>query len=249
MSSDAVRRQAYRAASHGTDGAINYNPFARQRSREEALYDEENNIHMHSNNGQIDTTEEQRRNSGEETLPTIEEEGQPGTSTGKAATQPVSPKTDSDTVARPGSSVTGRLPRIDSKLPLGNDSTTANHEEISTTRRRSVLFLLPHHKARVIYTDNDDLSREERHKEWCKRKIRVTEQIIFLMSYHWILIGLLIFVPAGFALQYAHIHVVAVFCINFVAIVPSAAMLGIAVYQLSLRVGDNLAALLNMTFG
>lgn len=38
MSLDTVRRQAHRvASSNGGDGAVNYNPFARQRQRDQEL--------------------------------------------------------------------------------------------------------------------------------------------------------------------------------------------------------------------
>ncbi|KAK5453274.1 hypothetical protein LTR55_012160, partial [Exophiala xenobiotica] len=55
--------------------------------------------------------------------------------------------------------------------------------------------------------------------------------------------------PIGIALYYAHINPVAVFIVNFIAIIPLAAMLSFATEGLALRVGDVLGGLLNASFG
>lgn len=59
---------------------------------------------------------------------------------------------------------------------------------------------------------------------------------------------LFLFVPADFAVNYCHVDPIAVFCVNFVAIVPSAMALSIAVDDLSLRIGNVLEGILSMTF-
>ncbi|KAK3990034.1 Sodium/calcium exchanger protein-domain-containing protein [Cladorrhinum sp. PSN332] len=61
---------------------------------------------------------------------------------------------------------------------------------------------------------------------------------------------LLLAVPVGFVVNYIpSISRVAVFIINFVAIVPLAAMLGFATEEIALRTGETLGGLLNATFG
>jgi Ca2+:H+ antiporter len=61
---------------------------------------------------------------------------------------------------------------------------------------------------------------------------------------------LLIFVPVGFAVYYSKkVGPVPVFIINFVAIIPLAAMLSYATEELAIRVGETLGGLLNATFG
>ncbi|KAF2143697.1 uncharacterized protein K452DRAFT_224410 [Aplosporella prunicola CBS 121167] len=60
---------------------------------------------------------------------------------------------------------------------------------------------------------------------------------------------LLVMVPAGFAVNYAHINGVAVFVINFIAIIPLAGMLGYSTEELALHVGETLGGLLNASFG
>ena len=64
----------------------------------------------------------------------------------------------------------------------------------------------------------------------------------------WINI-LLVAVPAGIALNFTNGPPVAIFVVNFVAIIPLAAMLSYATEEIALRVGETLGGLLNATFG
>jgi hypothetical protein len=63
------------------------------------------------------------------------------------------------------------------------------------------------------------------------------------------LIRLLPFVPAGFALYYTNMPSLAVFIINFIAIIPTSIILGVATDELMLRAGDILGGLIYITFG
>lgn len=61
---------------------------------------------------------------------------------------------------------------------------------------------------------------------------------------------LLIFVPIGIALHYVHsVDRVVVFVINFLAIIPLAAVLSFATEELAMYIGETLGGLLNATFG
>ena len=60
---------------------------------------------------------------------------------------------------------------------------------------------------------------------------------------------LLIFVPIGIAVNYAKISPAAIFVINFIAIIPLAAMLSYATEEIALRTGETIGGLLNATFG
>ena len=64
----------------------------------------------------------------------------------------------------------------------------------------------------------------------------------------WINI-LLLFVPVGIAAKYAGLPSVAVFVLNFIAIIPLAAMLSFVTEELAIRVGETLGGLLNASFG
>jgi Ca2+:H+ antiporter len=60
---------------------------------------------------------------------------------------------------------------------------------------------------------------------------------------------LLPLVPAGFAVNYAHVSTIAVFCVDFIATIPSATLFSFATEEIAIRTSNNVAALLNMTFG
>ncbi|KAL2866442.1 hydrogen/calcium exchanger domain-containing protein [Aspergillus lucknowensis] len=51
------------------------------------------------------------------------------------------------------------------------------------------------------------------------------------------------------ALHYAHVDPVAIFVVNFIAIIPLAAMLSYATEEIALRTGETIGGLLNATFG
>jgi Ca2+:H+ antiporter len=60
---------------------------------------------------------------------------------------------------------------------------------------------------------------------------------------------LLIAAPVGIGLNYAGINGTAIFCINFIAIIPLAGMLSFATKEVALHVRESLGGLLNATFG
>lgn len=76
----------------------------------------------------------------------------------------------------------------------------------------------------------------------------------FAASFYWLLTSsplnvLLVFVPLGFFAELLHWGPLAVFGLNFLAIVPLAKLLGDATEQVSIRLGPTLGGLLNATFG
>jgi len=72
-------------------------------------------------------------------------------------------------------------------------------------------------------------------------------QVRIILFNSWLSL-LLFFIPAGFAVNYTHVNPIAVFVINFIAIIPSAIVLDLAVDEISLRVGEVLQGILSMTF-
>ncbi|KAI8600537.1 calcium/proton exchanger [Dissophora ornata] len=60
---------------------------------------------------------------------------------------------------------------------------------------------------------------------------------------------LLIFIPLGIIADKLHWPPVAIFVLNFIAIIPLAKLLGYATEEISMRLGENLGALLNASFG
>jgi Ca2+:H+ antiporter len=66
----------------------------------------------------------------------------------------------------------------------------------------------------------------------------------------WLTINwLLLFAPIGIGLHFAKVNALAIFLVNFVAIVPLAAILSFATEEIALRVGEVLGGLLNASFG
>lgn len=60
---------------------------------------------------------------------------------------------------------------------------------------------------------------------------------------------LLIMVPVGIGVHFTKLNPIGVFVINFIAIIPLAAILSYATEELALRTGETLGGLLNATFG
>lgn len=60
---------------------------------------------------------------------------------------------------------------------------------------------------------------------------------------------LLVFVPAGIVLGVLNVSPTATFIVNFLAIVPLAALLSFATEELSVKLGQTIGGLMNATFG
>jgi Ca2+:H+ antiporter len=60
---------------------------------------------------------------------------------------------------------------------------------------------------------------------------------------------LLVFVPAGIVLGVLDVNPTAIFIVNFLAIVPLAALLSFATEELSVKLGQTIGGLMNATFG
>lgn len=99
-----------------------------------------------------------------------------------------------------------------------------------------------------IWYEERNLSIEDRKLRALQRKISMGRQCRNVMFGSWAMM-LSPCVPVGFALRYANVNAVAVFCVNFIAIVPCANALSTAVDQISIRATDCVGVLLNMTFG
>lgn len=95
--------------------------------------------------------------------------------------------------------------------------------------------------------DDDEVADGEEKKKR-RKHIGVWPQLKATLFGSWINV-LLVCVPVGFAVNYAHLNGVALFIVNFIAIVPLAAMLSYATEELAMYTGETLGGLLNATFG
>lgn len=223
--SDAIRRQAHRAAA---DQALNYNPFARTRSRPGQSQDV-----PHSDNV--------------ESTPPF---GVDRASTDRPASQPIvgghvpnaasgssqkSTYVHDVTLTQPSPSVDDSVHEIQRKRPL--------------RRRWQAIFRRDQDD---IFEEPEDLTMEERKARALKRKIPFGVQvrsILFLNTRTKMATALAPCIIAGFVLNYTHSNSIAVFCVNFVAIIPSASVLSFCLNELMIRSGEKVSALLNQTFG
>ncbi|KAL4754486.1 hypothetical protein BDW72DRAFT_127997 [Aspergillus terricola var. indicus] len=81
-----------------------------------------------------------------------------------------------------------------------------------------------------------------------KQKFTPVGQFKATVLNSWINI-LILAAPVGIALNYVDVDPVAVFVVNFIAIIPLAAMLSFATEEIALRTGETIGGLLNASFG
>jgi Ca2+:H+ antiporter len=230
---------------------MNYNPFARVRSKD-LPYDEENRVERtRSEADHAPTIEEQRRLESQEAA---KEFGGPHHHTTEPSN--VSPTTAYGVSNFDSSADREAVPQTNGDARDGSDRTIVGSEGQATdgvTKRGKFKKLFRKEHEGVDETElqnqtSQDLSLEERKRKAHKRKIPVGQQFRFVLFGAWINL-LLVFVPVGFAVYYAGLKPVPVFIINFIAIIPLAAMLSNATEELAIRVGETMGGLLNATFG
>lgn len=258
MGLDNVRRQAHRvASSNGGDGALNYNPFARQRSRDLPADSENQMGRTRSTRSEahvIASLEDQRRLESEQAS---KEYGHPEhQNTEPSGNWPT--RGGASTTIPESSAEKESLPETNGALKSSSDNSTvigSTHEGSNGPKKRA-MFKHLHRKnhegeedgGELHEVESEQLSLEERKRKAHKKKIPIGAQIRFVLFGAWINV-LLVMVPVGFAVYYARLAPVPVFIINFVAIIPLAAMLSTATEELAIRVGETLGGLLNATFG
>lgn len=90
--------------------------------------------------------------------------------------------------------------------------------------------------------------REEDERAWVRIPMRVLRTTWAVLASNYVN-ALLVFVPAGIILGALDIDPVAIFVVNFLAIVPLASLLSFATEELSVKLGQTLGGLMNATFG
>lgn len=179
-----------------------------------------------------------------------------------ADTAPISPTTAGGSETAQGSPAMEDPPTMPNGKP-GKESTdisdtTAVATSSGVVRRGGGVFKMIHRETKdpeknggrdLERTESNDLPLEERKRRAMKRKIPIGQQLRAILFMSWINV-LLVFVPVGFALYYSKkVGAVPIFIVNFIAIIPLAAMLSYATEELAIRVGETLGGLLNASFG
>lgn len=129
--------------------------------------------------------------------------------------------------------------------------TGATSEEQGPKKRRNLKFWKSPESEEVTIEEDE----KEKKRPWYKGKIlphkepfTVRNQLMRTIAGSWVNV-LLIAAPVGIGLNYSGVNGVAVFVVNFIAIIPLAGLLGFATEEIALHVGESLGGLLNATFG
>ena len=124
-------------------------------------------------------------------------------------------------------------------------------EDSSVGSRRSVSKFFQ--RGKINEPPAEEAQDEVKKRPWYNgalthKLLAIRSQLESTIFNSWINI-LLIVTPVGIALNYAGFDKRVVFAVNFLAIIPLAAVLGFATEEIALHIGESLGGLLNASFG
>lgn len=255
---DSIKRAARKEAWFNNSDPENptYNIFGRT-ARQKKLRDEE--ASGESSRGLTHTVTENDAPSPIETK--RRDDGRPISGIRKAGTFPEGPDDDfpesagrekSDDITssegtRMGS--TDKSNGVTREAPEGYvDESVGPRDGSGGTRKRKRRMFAPWKKSE---DDSADMQRTDTSESKKGKKPRA--KIPFMLQFKavfasWINI-LLVAVPVGIGLEYSGVNKIIVFVVNFIAIIPLAAMLSYSTEELAMYIGETLGGLLNATFG
>ncbi|KAJ5533197.1 hypothetical protein N7494_009749 [Penicillium frequentans] len=228
------RREARRNAWYdGEDEEPSRNPFKKFRRRPQRRHSIQLEAQTRSVND-LSLSEDQRRKQDFEThgltVPNYANTFPPGTAS-----------SDQYTAA----SAERNEPSIGSQNPINVTSERGLEPETEEgngkTRQRKGVF--GHFKRGSTEEELKDETEERK-----PPKFTVASQLRATIFNSWINV-LFIAAPVGIGLYAADVQPVAIFVVNFIAIIPLAAMLSFATEEIALRTGETIGGLLNATFG
>lgn len=243
----AARRQAWYNQQDGDNKTYNF--FGRLYSNPRRRSDEEDGGGLtHTMSSPID-----QRRSAE-----VAQENSEFGGTKKAGTFPAGPPGNIPPRAQEASEPTMAIPNEKDEHGLGSNSSGSAHQDgvvdrsvgaESGPRKRKMRKFIPF-MSKKGDEDEQDLQRADTSESRKKNNAKLTIGSQFKAVFaSWINL-MLIFVPVGIALhEVKSVDRVVVFIINFLAIIPLAAMLSFATEELALYVGETLGGLLNASFG
>jgi Ca2+:H+ antiporter len=246
---DSIKRAARKEAWYSDS----YNPFRKNMKRSSTWTSSGGNREKDLEAGQLGTGG-------------IREEAEGGTSPlSGVQTEPIysSPQfsSGSDGGARRGSKENEHS--MSGASPNGKPTREPTESEDTAVERQSTRLSNPEEKPRLrfvskFFKHGQDQGPKDRDtpkkRPWYKGKIlkhkpyTVKNQLDATIFNSWINI-LLLAAPVGIALNYAKVDGRAIFCVNFIAIIPLAGMLSFATEEIALHVGESLGGLLNASFG
>lgn len=242
---DRVKRQARSSAWYDEDPP-NYvpNPFGRGKKPGHRR-DEENMLTHASTENDVELGGEQSRSTKAER----DGYGAPQ----KAGTWAGAPSNDMDrrdlssSSAEKPSGETEAPPSPEFVRPQQEISRGLSTESGGARQRKGGKFMGIFKRKDKEELDSSDSDTQRSKKTKKHPKIPVVQQFKSVFG-SWINV-LLIFVPIGIALNYTKVNRIAVFVVNFIAIIPLAAILSFATEELAMYIGEVLGGLLNASFG
>lgn len=254
------RRKARNLAWYDQEGEPStHNPFKkfRSRPRRSSSIKLESRLVPVRTAGEVPLSEERRRRrSMTDGLqgPEHSDSFPPESSLSRAEEGHTRPDTANTSRAESSGEIEGPDPSMHSREPINvsfQDEQDGTDLEAGPRKRRTLLGKWRNHgeengdeTASASTGDGDGEDKEED-----KQKFTLVGQLKATIFNSWINIFILA-APVGIALsQVKGIDPVAVFVVNFVAIIPLAAMLGYATEEVAMRTGETIGGLLNATFG
>ena len=254
----AAKRHAWYDDDQEEDSPPNLNPFRKFRSRSRQPDDEENPTSRiqtnHSESYALQSAEAQRRRSNLQGIQIPKHaETMPSSSVPSSSKSPVAGMNGlnsdvKDMAVDPQQGIDNGREKEPSQDSATTSDKTVVESEVQKPRRRKFPFIGKKSKGDDGAEEMEKPHRESSFFKKDKQKFTAVGQLRATLLNSWINI-LLIFVPIGIAVNYAGIPKVGVFVINFIAIIPLAAMLSYATEEIALRVGETVGGLLNATFG
>ena len=242
---DTIRAAAHSEAwKSGDDDHPNYNPFGKRRSRSYQkksnlrAIDEENGLRPNNRSEAVlkSSMEEDRERQYEDEFqgPKHAETMPPNIPDGDHAAR------TRDVAGSSGQKETSQ----ESEAGISGSTLTPPQGQSATDGRLRQRF-------RLFKKDKGDHSVEEKslsESMGSKEQFGFMGQLKATLFNSWINI-LFLMVPVGIAVNYTNITPIAVFVINFIAIIPLAAMLSYATEEIAFHTGETFGGLLNATFG
>ncbi|GES64393.1 sodium/calcium transporter [Aspergillus terreus] len=139
----------------------------------------------------------------------------------------------------------GPVPSLHSTDPINVSAQDASDDQPGLPRKRKTLNGKADDQSMDDYTMNGGGEDKDLME---KPKFTVANQIKATIFNSWMNV-LILAAPVGIALNYVNVSPVAVFVVNFIAIIPLAAMLSYATEEIAMRTGETIGGLLNASFG
>jgi hypothetical protein len=157
-----------------------------------------------------------------------------------------SPSAYNSSVDQSQANGTAATRRITTEKPIAEDPESSQPSPLRPNAENPEIL-----RAETSASNNGPKTRKDRwRKLFLDDPVPWQQQIRSTLFPRWLTINwLLLFVPIGIGLHFAKVNALAIFIINFVAIIPLAAILSFATEEIALRVGEVLGGLLNASFG